>query len=196
MLIGYARVSKANKDRDGKRIGQTTDPQIDALTEAGCVKIYSDEGVSGRKASRPQWDILREHALHAGDVLVITKLDRIARSTANLHAILKELQEKGVDLRVLHQPIDTTTSTGKLMFTMLGAFAEFEADIIRERTMEGLEAARSRGRVGGAKPKLTKDAESVARTMHETGSLTGHEIARTLGVSRSTYYRSLRRTAV
>lgn len=134
MKVGYARVS--TKD-------QTLDLQLDALKKAGCAKIYT-ETVSGAKAERPALTKLLD-AVRAGDVLVIWKLDRLGRSLKNLIDIVNELLQRKVGLKSLNDPIDTTTSHGRLTFNLFAALAEFERDIIRERTNAGLMAARARG---------------------------------------------------
>lgn len=141
MRLGYARVSTAEQHSEG---------QVSRLEQAGCEKVYADQGASGRNASRPEWDALIA-SLREGDVLVTTKLDRIGRSVSNLVAVAGHLREAGVDLVVLDQQIDTTTPSGKLIFHVLSAIAEFEADLIRERTLEGLIAARERH--GGKLPQ-------------------------------------------
>jgi DNA invertase Pin-like site-specific DNA recombinase len=138
MKIGYARVSTAD---------QSLALQIDALTQAGCTTIH-EEVVSGARVDRP---VLRQvlTALREGDVLVIWKLDRLGRSLQHLIAVATDLQHRGIGFTSLREQIDTTTSSSKLIFHMFGALAEFERDLIRERTQAGLTAARARGRLGG-----------------------------------------------
>ncbi len=188
--IGYGRVSK----RD-----QNPDAQHGALTKASCVKVFIDEGVSGKLAKRPEVDAALEF-LREGDTLVITKLDRLGRSLKNLIELAGDLKKRGVDLLVIDQNIDTTTPAGKLFFHIVGAFAQFERDMISERTRDGLEAARARGRTGGRKPKLSdKQADHARRLYHERDEAskrryTVAEIAGLLKVSRKTIYRSLDRT--
>jgi DNA invertase Pin-like site-specific DNA recombinase len=140
-LVAYARVSTAD---------QNPELQFDALKKAGCGKIFVDNA-SGSDRDRPELAKCLAF-LRRGDVLVFWKLDRLARSTVHLGQIAEMCREKGVDIRCLTQPIDTTTPTGKLMFSILACFAEFERDIIVERTLAGLAAARARGRIGG-RPK-------------------------------------------
>jgi DNA invertase Pin-like site-specific DNA recombinase len=188
MRIGYARVST----RD-----QHPEAQHDALTAAGCdpAHVYIDKA-SGKLARRPELDkalmVLRE-----GDQLVITKLDRLGRSLANLIDISADLQRRGVDLVVLDQGIDTTTAVGRMFFAILGAIAEFEHALMSERTMDGLAAARARGRTGGQKPKLGPRQVKLARAMYdETGEdgkrlHTVQQIADEFGVTRPTIYRAL-----
>lgn len=184
MNVGYARVST---------LRQTNDPQTDRL--AGCDRVYEDK-YTGAKASRPEWDKCLDQ-LRKGDVLTIVRLDRIGRSLPNLIAVINDLATRGVDLVVLDQAIDTTTPAGRFMFHVLGAIAEFERDLIHERIMDGLAAARARGRVGGRKPKLTgKQAATVRRMYSATGpdgrrAHTVQEIAETVGVHRATVYRYL-----
>jgi DNA invertase Pin-like site-specific DNA recombinase len=186
---GYVRVSTRDQHPEAQR---------DRLIAAGCEpgSIWTDEGVSGKLASRPEWDACLK-ALRPGDMLVTVKLDRIGRSIKNLIEVVTLLQERGVDLVVLDQAIDTTTPTGKLIFHVLAAIAEFERDLIRERTMDGLAAARARGRVGGSDPKLTPDQRQRARAMYDERDGDGlrrytvQEIGNTFKVSRQTVYRSL-----
>lgn len=183
---GYARVSTRS---------QRDDSQLDALGAAGCERIWTDTA-SGRLARRPQWDNCLDH-LRAGDELVITRLSRVARSVRHLTEIAALLAERGIDLVVLKQGIDTTTAAGRFTFHVLAAMDEMLADLISEGTREGLESARARGRVGGRKPKLTARQAEVARGMYdETGAdgrrkYTVAEIAGTFGVSRKTVYRHL-----
>ena len=188
MRIGYARVST----RD-----QHPEAQHDALLAAGCDSghIYIDKA-SGKLAQRPELDkallVLRE-----GDQLAITKLDRLGRSLAHLIALSADLQKRGVDLVVLDQGIDTSTAVGRMFFQILGAIAEFEHALMSERTMDGLAAARARGRTGGQKSKLRPRQIQLARQMYdETGEdgkrrHTVADIAAELGVSRPTVYRHL-----
>src|SRR5664280_2379752 len=141
-LIGYARVSTDD---------QNADLQKDALKKAGCIKVFTDKA-SGSLASRPQLDRMLDQ-LRPGDVVVVWRLDRLGRSLKNLIALVEGLAEREVGFRSLSESIDTTTANGKLFFSLMGALAEFERDLIRERTMAGLAAARARGRVGGRPPK-------------------------------------------
>src|SRR5215211_7817032 len=141
MLIGYARVSTHD---------QTLHMQRDALEKAGCEQIFTDQ-VSGTKTERKGLTEALSH-LRSGDILVVWRLDRLGRSLRHLIETVTELQERGIGFKSLQESIDTTTSGGKLVFHIFGALAEFEREIIRERTQAGLQAARSRGRSGG-RPK-------------------------------------------
>ncbi|WP_381805407.1 recombinase family protein [Streptomyces niveus] len=180
MKIGVARVST----RD-----QHPEAQEDALRAAGCEKVFTDKA-SGKLARRPELDkalmVARE-----GDQLVITKLDRLGRSLENLIELSKELQKRGVGLVVLDQGIDTSTAVGRMFFQILGAIAEFEHALMSERTMDGLETARARGRTGGQKPKLGPRQVQLAREMYDSGELTVQQIADEFGVTRPTIYRHL-----
>ncbi|GGV40748.1 recombinase family protein [Paenarthrobacter nicotinovorans] len=183
-LIGYARVST----RD-----QHAEAQTDVLEAAGCEKVFVDHA-SGTLARRPALDQMLEY-VREGDTLVVTKLDRLGRSVRNLKQIAEELQERSIGLRALSQGIDTTTPGGRLFFHMLAAIAEFEHDLIVERTHDGLAAARARGRKGGRKFKMTATKISQARAMYDSMEHTVQEIADTFGVSRPTIYRHLQSSA-
>jgi len=179
-LVGYARVST----RD-----QHAEVQIEMLQKAGCERVFA-ESASGVLARRPEFDAALAY-LREGDVLVVTKLDRLGRSVTNLSEIAKVLEAKGVGLRALTQEIDTTTPGGRLFFHLLAAFAEFEHDLIVERTLEGLASARARGRKGGRKPKMTPAKMKQARIMYDSRDYTLQQIADTFGVGRTTIYRYL-----
>src|SRR4051794_10306626 len=178
MLIGYARIST---------LDQTLHLQQDALTTAGCEQLYTDT-VSGSVTERPGLTQALSH-LRPGDTLVVWRLDRLGRSLPHLIETVKQLQERGVGFRSLQEQIDTTTSGGKLVIHVFGALAEFERDLIRERTHAGLQAARARGRLFGRpkvlSPKKVKQLKSLAKDKRNTVS----EICQTLGISRATYYR-------
>lgn len=185
--IGYARVSTPEQHVDGQEA---------RLREAGCETVYADRGVTGRAASRPEWDKCLAH-LRRGDVLVVTKLDRVGRSLINLIDTVNLLGERGADLVVLDQAIDTTTPNGKLLFHILGALAEWEAAMIRERTIEGLEAARARcgGKLPGRKPAWTADQQATARALfaaRDANGMSAARVASVIGVSVSTLYRMIR----
>lgn len=179
-LIGYARVSTAE---------QNTDDQVRRLTEAGCTKVFVDRGVSGKLASRPQWDACLAY-LRSGDVLVTIKLDRMGRSLQHLLKVSNEIAERGIGLKVLDQPIDTTSPAGRLFFNMVASFAEFERDLIVERTHEGLRTARSKGHKSGRKPKLSPKQVEAVRQMHANGKNVT-DLAETFNVSRPLIYRVL-----
>ena len=188
MRIGYGRVST----RD-----QHPEAQHDALTAAGCDQVFLDKA-SGKLARRPQLDQALQAANRGGDQLVITKLDRLGRSLAHLIELSHQLRSRGVDLVVLDQGIDTSTAAGRMFFHMLGSIAEFEGALASERTLDGLAAARRRGRIGGRKPKLGLQQIRLARQMFDdTDPVTGRnkftvaQIATEFGVTRPTIYRYL-----
>src|SRR5437016_4682817 len=166
MRIGYARVSTRDQHPEAQR---------DALTAAGCDQIFLDK-VSGKLARRPELDKALLSANRVGDQLVVTKLDRLGRSLENLIELSKRLQGAGVDLVVLDQGIDTSTAIGRMFFQILGAVAEFEHALMSERTMDGLAAARARGRTGGQKPKLTPRQARIAREMYEETGPDGRRV--------------------
>lgn len=184
MNIGYARIS--TKD-------QNLDLQVDALEKAGCEKIYT-EIASGGKTERPELNDLLKN-IRPKDVLVIWKLDRLGRSLKHLVELGNDLAKKEVGLRSLNDPIDTTTAQGRLIFNIFGSLAEFEKDIIKERTQAGLSAARSRGRNGGRPKGLSKEAETTAcaaEILYKEKKLSVQEIANKLGICKSTLYTYLR----
>ncbi|MBK5238458.1 MAG: recombinase family protein [Actinomycetales bacterium] len=180
---GYGRVSTSD---------QNPNSQEDALKRARVDKLFIDT-FTGTKASRPELDWLRGQ-LRRGDVLVITRLDRLGRSAKDLLAIAGELDTLGVQLEVLEQNIDTRTPEGKIFFTIVAAFAKFERGIMRSRTMDGLAAARARGRVGGRKPTMTSKHIDEAKRLYGEGKSVS-DIAALLSVSRPTIYRSLEQPA-
>jgi DNA invertase Pin-like site-specific DNA recombinase len=183
-LMGYARVSTSDQDAT---------LQLDALKAAGCVKVFTDKA-SGKLDRRPQLDRLLDQ-LRPGDTVVVWRLDRLGRSLKHLIALSEDLQDDRVGLKSLHESIDTTTANGRLFFKIMGALAEFERDLISERTKAGLESARARGRKGGRPPTMTPQKVKVAREMYEAREHTVEEIAQTIGVSRKTVYRHLEETA-
>lgn len=180
MLIGYARVSTQD---------QRLDLQRDALRTAGCAEVF-EEVASGARTARPELEKALGR-LRAGDALVVWKLDRLGRSLPHLLETVRELEKRGVGFRSLQESIDTTTSGGRLVFHVFGALAEFERDLISERTRAGLQAARARGRNGGRPKKLTAKKLEVAQAMLRDKSLPISEVCKTLGVSKATLYRSL-----
>jgi DNA invertase Pin-like site-specific DNA recombinase len=182
MLIGYARVSKDE---------QNLDLQTDALTAAGVEKTFTDK-MSGAKADRKGLADALSH-LRKGDVLVVWKLDRLGRGTLQLMMLLNELHERGIDFKSLTEGIDTTTSFGRFYFTMAAALAQLERDRLIERTRAGLVAAKTRGRTGGRKPKLTPDQVEMARGLLDGGK-PPRDVAKAFGVGRSTLYRAISRS--
>lgn len=168
---------------------QHAEGQEDVLAAASCEKVFV-EHASGVLARRPVLDDALGY-LREGDTLVVTKLDRLGRSVRNLKQVADDLQTRGVGLKALSQGIDTTTPGGRLFFHMLAAIAEFEHDLIVERTMDGLAAARARGRKGGPKFKMTPTKIAQARLMYDSKQHSVQEIADTFGVSRPTIYRHL-----
>jgi len=182
MDIGYARVSTGE---------QTLDLQLDALHAAGCGTVY-EETASGAKADRPVLEDVFGY-LRPGDTLVVWRLDRLGRSLKHLIEVVATLAERGVGFKSLTEQIDTTTPGGKLIFHVFGALAEFERDLIRERTQAGLAAARARGRLGG-RPRKLADAKQLelARTLYAGGKTDIATICQTLGISRATLYRALK----
>jgi len=188
MKIGYARVS--TKD-------QNLNLQLDALQQAGCEKIFKEK-MSGASADRPELLKLLEH-VREGDVIVIWKLDRLGRSLKHLVEIVNDLMSKQVGLLSLNDPIDTTTPQGRLTFNIFASLAEFEREVIRERTKAGLAAARSRGRQGGRPKGLSEKARQkamIAETLYKEQQLTVQQIAEQLHISKTTLYTYLRSRGV
>jgi DNA invertase Pin-like site-specific DNA recombinase len=179
MITGYARVSS---------LGQKLSTQVQKLKDYGCERIYKEK-LSGK--STTQRDELRSALLYVreGDCLVVCKLDRLARSAVNLGCIAEELRKKKVDLIVLDQNIDTTSPTGKLMFTMIGAFAEFERDLIRERCAEGIAKAVEKGVKFGRKSKLTPKQINKMKAEFDEGEISKALLANKYGISRASLYR-------
>ena len=182
MLIGYARVSTDDQD---------TAAQVTALKEAGCERIFR-EMASGGRWDRPQLHRLLDQ-LRPEDVVVVWKLDRLSRSLRDVLMIMDRLGEAGAGFRSLTEAIDTTTPAGRMMMQMVGAFAEFERAMLRERTQAGLEAARRKGRVGGRRPKLSPQQQSEIRKMVSSGEKTAAEAARLFKVHPATISRLLAR---
>lgn len=178
MLIGYARVSTQD---------QNLDLQLDALDKAGCEKVFTDK-VTGANATRPGLDEALSHLRH-DDTLVVYKLDRLGRSIRHLIDTFQALEKRGIGFKSLQEAIDTTTPGGKLVFHIFCALAEFERDLIRERTQAGLSSARARGRKGGRPKALSKKQEQQAKVLLKDASVSIGEICKTLKISRSTLYR-------
>ena len=181
---GYVRISTKE---------QSWDLQVDALKKAGCQIVYC-EVARGAQENRPEWDKLFSE-LESGDTLVIWKLDRMGRSLQHLTKIVNELIKRNVDVVSLNDPVDTTTAQGKLMFNMFASLAEFEKDLIRERTMAGLESARARGRQGGRPKGMSEKAKQVAcvaEALYKQKELTSDQISAQLNISKGTLYKYLR----
>ena len=182
-LIGYARVSTN---------GQDLQLQLDALQKAGCLRseVFTDT-VSGARTARPGLEACMRR-LRAGDTLLVWRLDRLGRSMRHLLDLIEDLRRRGVGFRSLCESIDTTTPSGKLVFHIFTALAEFERGLIRERTMAGLSAASARGRLGGRRAIPASDPRVVtAKRMHADKSMTVGDLCKTLRMSRPTLYRYL-----
>jgi DNA invertase Pin-like site-specific DNA recombinase len=179
--LGYARVSTGD---------QSPDLQLDALRAAGCYRVFVDTA-SGALTARPELAKVRDQ-LRPGDTLVVWKLDRLGRSLRHLLEVVGDLERRGIGFKSLRESVDTTTPGGRLVFHLFGAPAEFERDLVRERTAAGLAAARARGRKGGRPPVLTPQKLAVARQLYDSRQHTVAAIAQTLGVSRASLYRHLR----
>jgi DNA invertase Pin-like site-specific DNA recombinase len=178
MLVGYARVSTHE---------QNLDLQLDALKQAGCQKIFTDK-ISTLKAERKGLDEALTF-LRPGDVLVVWKLDRLGRTLKQLIELVALFNQKGIGFKSLKETIDTTTSTGKLVFHIFAALAEFERDIIHERTRAGLDAARARGRRGGRPKALTPKQVALAQSLYDSQEHSIQDICDTLHIAKSTLYR-------
>ena len=178
MKIGYARVST---------LDQNPELQFDALKAAGCGKTFQDK-ISGAKADRPGLAEALAY-LRPEDSLVVWRLDRLGRSLKDLIGVIEDLEGRKVGFISLQEGFDTTTSGGKLIFQIFGALAEFERNVIRERTNAGLAAARARGRKGGRKEKLTKSQVETMRKMASSKQHTVAEICRVMSITKPTYYR-------
>lgn len=188
MNIGYARVSTKE---------QILDMQVNALSEYGCKTIHK-ETVSGVKSKRPILDDLLKN-IRPGDVLVIWKLDRLGRDLKNLVTIAQDLIERKIGLVSLNDPIDTTSPQGKLTFNLFASLAEFERDVIRARTIAGLDAARLRGRKGGRPTGLSQEAISksyAAESLYKENKYSTAEICKQLGIARGTLYNYLKHRGV
>jgi DNA invertase Pin-like site-specific DNA recombinase len=179
-LLGYARVST---------LEQTARLQTDALKAAGCYRVFTDRA-SGALDERRELAKLFDQ-VRPGDTVVVWRLDRLGRSLRHLIDTVNALADRKVGFRSLTESIDTTTSGGKLVFHIFGALAEFERELIRERTQAGLAAARARGRHGGRPTVMPPDKVATARQMYESKDFTVEAIARVLGVSRASIYRHL-----
>ncbi len=183
-LIGYARVSTS---------GQDLEPQVESLLKLGVARerIYVDQGFTGKNRQRPGLEKALA-AIHDGSTLVVTKLDRLGRDVADLHAIANELQKRGSSLSINGEIHNPSTAAGRLMFNVFAMVAEFEGDIISQRTKEGLALARERGKLKGRKPKLKPSQDEVILTMHEAKHR-ATELAELFKVSNAGIYRALDR---
>ena len=179
-IFGYARVSTEQ---------QNLDRQIDALKNYGVDMIYNEK-ITGKKRDRPELVKMLDR-ITEGDTVVVESLSRLGRSTKDLIELTETFEKKGVHLVSLKESIDTSTSTGKLLFTLMSAIAQFERDVIAERTMEGLKAARARGRKGG-RPRVNPEAVQKAVKLYNSGQYSLKEIEEMTGVKRSTVYRGKR----
>ena len=177
MLIGYARVSMSD---------QNLDLQLDALKKAGCTKIFRDT-ISGAKTERPGLDDALAY-LRKGDTLTVWKLDRLGRSLKHLIEVITRLNEEDKEFKSLQESLDTATPTGKLIFHVLGALAEFERSLIRERTKAGLTAARARGRIGGRPRVLNAKKVALLKSILRDKSNSVADVSQALGVSKATIY--------
>lgn len=182
MNIGYARVSTQD---------QRPELQLDALAGAGCEQVFQEK-LSGKDRERPELDTCLK-VLRKGDTLVVWRLDRLGRSLRDLVEIVHTLEDRGVGFRSLTESIDTANAGGKLIFHVFAALAEFERNLIRERTVAGLRAARARGRKGGRKPKMSKADVRKAAAMLRDPLMTKTEVAKHFGVSRVTLNLALER---
>ena len=180
MIIGYARVSTA---------GQNLDGQTDLLTKEGCERIYSEK-ISGAKEERPQLERMMD-ALRKGDTVIITELTRLGRSVRELLSIIERIHVAGATIKSLRETwLDTTTPQGNLLLTIFAGLSQFERDLTRQRTRQGLEAARARGRKGG-RPKSDKSKVETALKMYASKVHTIEEITKATGISRATLYREV-----
>lgn len=180
MKLGYARISTTE---------HSVDMQLDALSKAGCEEIYREKS-SSRNFDRKELKACLK-ALREGDQLIVWKLDRLGGSVKHLIETVEDLNKRGVEFVSLTEQIDTSSSGGKLIFNIFASIAEFERNIISERTKEGLAAARKRGRKGGRPKKLDKEKIKLARTMLADPDVTVTEVAKHFGVGRNTLYRNI-----
>lgn len=181
MVIGYARVSTQD---------QNLDRQIDALQKAGCERIFNEK-MTGTRSSRPELQMMLM-TIREGDTLVVESFSRLSRSTKDLLDMVERLTKAGVQLISLKEDLNTNTATGKLMLTMLSALSQFERDLIAERTIDGLKAARARGRKGGRPRSGTDKDRKQAYAMYKANIMSCREIANKFGVSLSTLTRWIR----
>ncbi len=181
MKIGYARVSTEE---------QNLDRQLDGLKEAGCEKIFQEK-ITGTKKERPELDKLMEQ-LRSGDLIIVSDLTRLSRSVKDLFSLVDQIEKKGANIKSLKESwMDTSTPQGKLMFTIFAGISQFERDLISQRTLEGLAAARARGRKGG-RPKKDDKSINLALKMYQEKIYSVSEITEATGVSKTTIYRYIR----
>lgn len=180
MRIGYARVSTQD---------QTLDPQLDLLKENGCEKIFTDV-VSGVRADRPGLLALKSY-VRAGDTVVVVRLDRMGRSLKDLVLTVEDFEKRDIKFVSLNENIDTVSSTGKLIFHLFTALAEFERNLIKERTVAGLKSARARGRVGGRRFKLTAPEVKMLKALYESQKISVSDIAAKFKITRRSVYNYL-----
>lgn len=185
MLVGYARVSTND---------QNLDLQEEALKQAGCKKIIVDR-ITGTSIKRPGLEKLNE-ILRRGDTLMVWKLDRLGRSLQHLIGFIKNLEEQEIGFKSLQESIDSNSSTGKLIFHIFSALAEFERDLIHERTMAGLMSAKKRGKIGGRPKHLDQKQQQTAIKMYQSQKHTVKEICSVIGVSKPTLYRYLKQSNI
>lgn len=178
-IIGYARVSTPD---------QSLDRQLDELRVYGCERVFAEAASGKRGAHRPQWAACLEH-LRPGDTLVVVELSRLGRNTGDLGRLLDLLDRQDIGLTILNLGIDTRTPAGRLIFTVVGAVAAMERELLIERTQSGLAAARARGRVGGRRRTFTTMQEREAQRLYDLRQLTVEQIAKAVGCSTSTVYR-------
>jgi DNA invertase Pin-like site-specific DNA recombinase len=174
--IGYARISTA---------GQHLDSQMDALTQAGCSKIFSDQ-VSGAQNSRPGWDQLLDY-VRPGDVIVVTELSRMSRSLTHLLQVVQGFEQQGIELISLRENIDTSTATGRCFLSIMGAVAQMERELKAERAAAGRAAAKARGRTGG-RPRTNPNKLDQARILYQNSAKTAAEVCQALGIGRRTFF--------
>jgi len=179
-LVGYSRVSTTD---------QRADLQSDALLAAGCRRVFADAR-SGTDVGRPEL-VRCLQSLREGDTLIVWRLDRLGRTLRRLMDTVADLERRGIAFRSITENLDTTSAGGRLVFHIFGALAEFERDLIQERTLAGLAAARARGHVGGHPSVMTGEKLETARKLLATGNHTNEEVARMIGVGRATLYRHL-----
>ena len=177
--IGYARVST---------LGQNLDSQLDELKKVGCTKIFSEK-ISGVKESRLEWDKLTEY-LRNGDTLVVTELSRMSRSLIHLLQVVKELEDKGINIVSLRENIDTTSATGRFFISVIGAIAQMERELKAERAAAGREAAKARGKTGG-RPRTDPEKLEQARILYENSDKTAKEVCKIFGFARRTFFNYL-----